>query len=77
MKTLIIRVPSASAIEMHLSSFPHLYRAVSQTSTWAEFSYSGVIPPLAKISQLLSSFDPIEYTISKSTTGISFIVWSL
>ena len=76
MKKLSIHVPSDSTIGMYLSNIPHLYRIVGRTSESVEFSYGGMMPPLAKISHLLSMFEPSEYTISKSTTGTSFIVWS-
>lgn len=74
MAKLSILVPSDSSIEMHLSSLPHLYRVVGKTYASVEFSYGGVIPPLAKISELLAMFQPEHYHISKSTTGFSFIV---
>lgn len=74
MKKFSILVPSGSAIELHLSSLPHLYRVVDKTYASSEFSYGGVIPPLAKISELLAMFQPEQYHISKSTTGFSFIV---
>lgn len=74
MKKLSILVPSDSAIDLHLSSLPHLYSAVCKTYASAEFSYDGVIPPLAKISELLAMFQPDQYHIRKSTTGFSFIV---
>lgn len=74
MTKLTILVPSDSTIEMYLSRFPHSYRVVNKTYASVEFSYSGVIPPLAKISELLAQFQPEQYHISKSTTGFSFIV---
>ena len=77
MKKLSILVPSDSAIERHLSNLSHLYRIVRVTSASVDFSYVGYLPPLAKISELLAMFEPSEYTISKSTMGVSFIVWSL
>lgn len=77
MAKLSIYVPSESAIEQHLSSQQVVYRLTDVTPATMVFSYDGVIPPLAKISQLLAMFEPSEYTISKSTTGFAFIVWSL
>lgn len=76
MAKLSIYVPSESAIEQYLSSQQVVYRLTDVTSATMVFSYDGVIPPLAKISQLLAMFEPSEYTISKSTTGFAFIVWS-
>lgn len=77
MTKLSIYVPSESAIEQYLSSQQAVYRLIDVTSATMVFSYDGVIPPLAKISQLLAMFEPSEYTISKSTTGFAIIVWSL
>lgn len=77
MSKLSIYVPSESAIEQYLSSQQVVYRLTDVTSANMVFSYDGVTPPLAKISQLLAMFEPSAYTISKSTTGFSFIVWSL
>lgn len=75
MKNLSIMVPSDSAIESYLSHQPVVYRITQETSASVVFSYGGTIPPLAKISQLLVMFEPAQYTISKSMTGFSFIVW--
>lgn len=77
MSKLSIYVPSESAIEQYLSSQQVVYRLTDVSSATMVFSYDGIIPPLAKISQLLAMFEPLEYTISKSTTGFAFIVWSL
>lgn len=77
MANLSITVPSDSAIASYLSQQPTVYRYFGESNDSEDFSYEGVLPPLAKISQLLGVFNPSEYTISKSTTGISFIVWSL
>lgn len=77
MKKLSITVPSDSAIASYLFQQPVLYPMTEAASESVVFSYDGTIPPLAKISQLLAMFSPSEYTISKSTTGFSFIVWSL
>ena len=73
---LTITIPTDSAIEHYLWQHP-MFTQTDNSSDLVVFSYDGVIPPLAKISQLLAMFEPTEYTISKSTTGISFIVWSL
>lgn len=77
MTKLSITVPCDSAIQQYLSSQQVVYRLTDVAPHHMVFSYDGVIPPLAKISQLLAMFQPSEYTISKSTTGTSFIVWSL
>lgn len=77
MSKLSINVPSESAIEQYLSSKQVVYRLIDVTYATMVFSYDGVIPPLAKISQLIAMFTPSEYTISKSTTGFVFTVWSL
>lgn len=77
MTKLSIYVPRESAIEQYLSSQQVVYRLTDVTRTNMVFSYDGVIPPLAKVSQLLAMFQPSEYTISKSTTGFAFIIWSL
>lgn len=77
MKKLSITVPSDSAIAAYLLQQPSIYLYFGESNDSEDFSYEGILPPLAKISQLLSVFNPSEYTISKSTTGISFIVWSL
>ena len=71
---LTIMVPSDSAIEHYLWQHP-MFHIKDETSASVCFSYGGVIPPLAKISQLLAMFEPAQYTISKSMTGFSFIVW--
>lgn len=72
---LSIMVPSDSAIESYLSHQPVVYRITEESSASVVFSYGGTIPPLAKISQLIAMFEPQQYTISKSMTGFSFIVW--
>ena len=72
-----IIVPSDSAIDRFLSHQPVAYRITDLTPSSVVFSYFGLIPPLVKISQLLEKFDPSDYTIRKSTTGISLIVHSL
>lgn len=77
MTKLSITVPSDSAIASYLSQQPTVYLYFGESNGSEDFSYEGVLPPLAKISQLLAVFTPSEYTISKSTTGFSFIVWSL
>lgn len=77
MYKLSIMVPCDSVIDRFLSHQPVAYRITELTSAFVTFSYFGVIPPLAKISQILAKFEPSEYTISKSTTGISLIVRSL
>lgn len=76
MANLSVMVPNGSGICHYLQKhmFYHLY---AKTPTYVSYEYVGSIPPLAKISQLLAMFEPLEYTISKSTTGISFIIWSL
>lgn len=74
MAKLTILVPSDSAIDMHLSSLSHLYRDVGKRCGSAEFLYDGVIPPLAKISELLAMYHPEEYHIIKSKSGFTFIV---
>ena len=71
---LTIMVPSDSAIEHYLFQHP-MFDIKDETSASVYFSYGGAIPPLAKISQLLAMFEPAQYTISKSMTGFSFIVW--
>lgn len=76
MAKLSIIVPNDSVIYHYLQK--HMfYRSYEETPTLTSYEYVGSIPPLAKISQLLAMFEPSEYTINKSTTGISFIVWSL
>ena len=77
MAKLSIIVPNDSAIEAYLFQQSVLYPITKETSDSVVFSYEGVYPPLAKISLLLAMFDPSEYTISKSTTGISFFVFTL
>ena len=71
---LTIMVPSDSAIEHYLWQHP-MFTQTDESSASVVFSYGGVIPPLAKISQLLAMFELEQYTISKSLTGVSFIVW--
>lgn len=76
MKKLVIAIPRDGALESYLFSLPHTYHVVDESSESVLFEYGGIIPPLAKISELLAMFQPAEYTISRSTTGFSFIVWS-
>ena len=77
MEKLSITVPFNSAIAAYLSQQPFKYLYLGESNNQEDFSYEGALPPLAKILQLLAVFNPLEYTISKSTTGISFIVWSV
>ena len=74
MKKLSITVPFDSAIERYLWQDP-VFAITDKSCALVVYSYGGDIPPLAKISQLLAIFEPEQYTISKSLTGISFIVW--
>lgn len=76
MTKLTITIQRGGALESYLFSFPHTYHFIDESSESVCFLYGGFIPPLAKISELLAMFDPAEYTISRSTTGFSFIVWS-
>lgn len=76
MKKLTITVQRDGAMESYLFSLPHTYHVIDESSESVCFDYGGFIPPLAKISELLAMFEPAEYTISRSTTGFSFIVWS-
>lgn len=75
MAKLSITVPFDSEIEHYLSQQHVVYRMTDVTSSTMVFSYDGVMPSLAKISQLLAMFEPAQYTVSKSMTGFSFIVW--
>lgn len=76
MTKLTITIQRDGAMESYLFSLPHTYHVIDESSESVCFEYGGVIPPLAKISELLAMFQPAEYTISKSYTGFSFIVWS-
>lgn len=76
MTQLTITIPRDGALESYLFSLPHTYHVIDESSESVCFLYGGFIPPLAKISQLLAIFEPSEYTISRRTTGFSFIVWS-
>lgn len=71
---LSIMVPHDSAFEHYLWQHP-MFTMTDNSSASVVYIYGGVIPPLAKISQLLAMFEPQQYTISKSMTGFSFIVW--
>lgn len=75
MKKLTITVQSDSAMERYLTSLSHTYHVIDESSESVCFDYVGFVPPLAKISQLLAMFEPELYTINKSMTGFSFIVW--
>lgn len=77
MTKLTITIQRHGALESYLFSLPHTYHVLEESSGSVCFEYGGFIPPLAKISELLAMFDPAEYTISRSTTGFSFIVWSI
>lgn len=72
---LTVTVPTDTNIDAYLWTHP-MFLKVDDSSESACYEYGGFIPPLAKISQLLAMFEPTEYTISRSTTGFSFIVWS-
>lgn len=76
MKKLTITIQRDGALESYLFSLPHTYHVIDESSESVCFDYGGFIPPLAKISELLAMFEPAEYTISRSTIGFSFIVWS-
>ena len=76
MAKLTITIQRDGAFESYLFSLPHTYHVIDESSESVCFEYGGFIPPLAKISELLAMFEPAEYTISRSTTGFSFIVWS-
>lgn len=76
MKKLTITVHRGGALESYLFSLPHTYHVIDESFESVCFEYGGIIPPLAKVSKLLAMFQPAEYTISKSYTGYSFIVWS-
>lgn len=76
MTKLTITIQRDSSLESYLFSLPHTYHVLDESSESVCFEYDGIIPPLAKISELLAMFQPAEYTISKSYTGYSFIVWS-
>ena len=71
---LTIMVPTDSAIDRYLWLHP-MFTITDKSCATVVYSYGGDIPPFAKISQLLVMFEPEQYTISKSLTGISFIVW--
>lgn len=72
---LTISVPKDNPMADYLSKFRFTYRLVDENSASVCFSYGGVVPPLSQISLLLAKFEPEQYTISKSMTGFSFIVW--
>lgn len=72
---LTVTVPSDTNIDVYLWTNP-IFLKVDHSSEMACYEYGGLIPPLAKISQLLAMFEPTEYTISRSTKGFFFIVWS-
>lgn len=76
MNSLTITIQRDCALESYLFSLPHIYHVIEKSFESVCFEYGGIIPPLAKISELLAMFQPAEYTISKSYTGFSFIVWS-
>ena len=72
---LTITVPSDSSMDHYLSNLN--YYLSEDSSVSVTYLYHGDLPPLLKITELLALFDPVEYTISKNPTGISFIVLSL
>lgn len=76
MSKLTITIQRDCALESYFFSLPHTYHVIDESSESVCFVYGGLIPPLAKISELLAMFQPAEYTISKSYTAFSFIVWS-
>lgn len=76
MTKLTITIHRDGAMESYLFSLPHIYHVIDESSESVCFEYGGLLPPLAKISEILAMFQPAEYTISKSYTGFSLIVWS-
>ena len=72
---LTINVPLDSSMERYLSNLNYYFSEDSSESV--TYLYTGSLPPLVKITELLALFDPAEYTISKSDAGFSFIVRSL
>ena len=74
---LTIIVSKKSRIADYLYDFRFLYRVFAEDSTQVTFLYGGSREPLPVISKLVSMFEPEKYTISKSTTGISFTVFPL
>ena len=76
MAKLSIMVPNDSVIDHYLYEHPG-FTMTQNLPDSVVYSYGGYLPPLAEISVLLSKFEPKQYTISKSLTGFSFIVWPL
>lgn len=74
---LTIVVPKESRIAEYLYDFRFVYRVFSEDSASVTFLYGGSNDALSVITKLLSKFDIEQYTISKSRTGFSFIVWPL
>lgn len=74
MTKLSIMVPNDSVIDHYLYDHP-MFTMTDNSSASVVYAYGGYLPPLAEISVLLSKFYPQQYTISKSMTGVSFIVW--
>ena len=75
MKEFTIIVSKQSRIAEYLYDFRFVYRVFAEDSASVTFLYGGSHEPLSVITKLVSMFEPEQYTISKSTTGLSFIVW--
>ena len=74
MEHLVIITPNDGALAMYLSRFPHEYKMIAKTASFAHFLYVGAISPKQKVLQILSLHNFQDFSLDKEANYCSLKV---